>query len=1123
MANVTIQTSFAAGEIAPSLYGNVSLSKMKVAATTLRNLFVSYRGGAYSRGGTALCNRCKQNYGGAPPRLMKFQFSINQGYCFEFGDHYMRVYANGSPVVEPANTITGVSNATPCVITAANSYSTGDWVVISGVGGTVQLNGNTYVVTSATGTTVTLQDVNGNALNSTTFGAYTSGGTIARIFDLSTPWLAVDLPYLKETQSADVMSLCCVNTATGTEYPPYDLERVSASAWILTQSTFSASIAAPPVVVGAATVHPSSATSPPTLPAAYAYCVTAVSGATGEESIASPIANITDGVNIAATAGSNVVSWIGVAPAQVYNIYKAPTSYNTQPGDTFNALPVPGGAIFGYCGTSYGTQFVDSNVTADFARVPPTHNNPFARGAIIGINISSPGSGVTTVTPVITTGSGSGAVLRAVVQGGQMTGIIIANGGQNYLQTDTISFGGPGAVATGHLTFTPNPINLDTATLNGVVWTFVTGSPGANQTQIKGSLIATLVQFAIDLSASGDPLLTVATYLSNSTQLLVTYGTPGTGGNAYTLAASVAVPSAATLTGGGGGTNPTGTLIVGPETGTYPGCVAYFQERRVYAASLDLPDTLTMSKAGNFLNFDSSIPVTDNDAITATPWSQQVNGIQFMIPMPGGLVVLTGLGAWQIGGAGSSATNPQPITPTSIQATQQAFNGCNNIVVPLTVNFDILYVQAKGSIVRDLSWNYWINIYSGADLTQLSGQLFTGYQMLQSAWCEEPYKLAWYVRDDGALLSLTYLKEQEVYGWARHDTLGQFVSIASVTEPPVDALYVIAQRPCPAAGTGVAYYVERMDNRIWASTEDPWCVDCGLAYAMPTPSATLSSNSSSGAVIFTASSAVFSAGNVGSVIRLSGGIATITGYIDTTHVTGTWNLHATMLVPNDPAARVAPQPAGQWTMTKPITTVTGLMHLAGLTVTGLADGIPIPLQVVSATGTITLAHPSSDIKVGLPFLPQLQLPRIDPSGGATVQGRRKTITAVTVRTEASAMVATGTNQPDGAAQCPPLLAPLWSGMVPMVDQGPTYTAPGGGTVQTLWTGDLRVPVLSDWAKPGQIAFQQNNPLPLNIVDCVAEFLEGDIPEVSYQQQGGDGGGQQDRKTPRPPGNWMLVG
>ena len=98
---------------------------------------------------------------------------------------------------------------------------------------------------------------------------------------------------------------------------------------------------------------------------------------------------------------------------------------------------------------------------------------------------------------------------------------------------------------------------------------------------------------------------------------------------------------------------------------------------------------------------DVSNPVQDDDAIQDTISSQQVNGILDMIPMTGGLVILTGLGAWQLPAANSTA-----VTPNDADATPQAYNGCNANIPPITINYDILYVQAKGSIVRDLAYNF---------------------------------------------------------------------------------------------------------------------------------------------------------------------------------------------------------------------------------------------------------------------------------------------------------------------------------------------------------------------------------------------------------------------------------
>lgn len=75
-----------------------------------------------------------------------------------------------------AATITGATQADPCAITAANSFSDGDIIEITGVVGMTELNGNFYEVDDATGSGFTLNDLDGANVNSTGYGAYSSGG-----------------------------------------------------------------------------------------------------------------------------------------------------------------------------------------------------------------------------------------------------------------------------------------------------------------------------------------------------------------------------------------------------------------------------------------------------------------------------------------------------------------------------------------------------------------------------------------------------------------------------------------------------------------------------------------------------------------------------------------------------------------------------------------------------------------------------------------------------------------------------------------------------------------------------------------------------------------------------------
>jgi hypothetical protein len=1047
VAITTIQTGFAAGEISPSMYGRVDLAKWRQGASTLRNMFVSYRGGAYSRPGTAYVGMCKQgapNPGASvantgPPRDIPFQFNLQQGYALEFGDSYMRIKFAGAYVIEATKAISGATQANPCVITDnANGYSNGDWIFITGMQGMTALNGQVFIVQNAAANGFTLTDLFGNVVNSTLFSAYTGGGTSARIYTVVAPYAAVDLPYLKYTQSADTMTLTCVNQVTLTEYPAFELVRNGNTNWTFTQDSFGSAISAPTGV----TVTAESST---TINTFYSYVVTAVDAQTGEESVASLPGNVENN-DISVNAGSNIIGWTTVPNAGSYNVYAATPTFSAG---------VPEGVAYGFIGTALGTQFTDTNITADFTTTPPIHTNPFARGTILAVSPTAGGSAYvqSTTTVTVNTSTGSGAVILPIVVGGAVVAYIVQNGGQTFAVTDTV---------TVH----------------------------------------------------------------------------------------------------GAGTGATAALDVGPETGTYPGVATYFQQRRVYANSLNNPGTYFMSQPGAFANFDAAIPVTDSDSIIGTPWAQQVNGIQFMVPMPGGLVVLTGKGAWQLNGGQSAA-----ITPSDQDAQPQAYNGCNAIMPPITINYDILYVQAKGSIVRDLSFNFFVNIYTGTDMTVLSNHLFTGHQLLQWAWAEEPYKLVWAVREDGILLCLTYLKEQDVYAWSRHDTNGSVVGVCSITEPPVDAVYLIVQRLI----NGVyVYYSERMDNRIWENVEDCWCVDAGLSLPQNTPNATLSAAAAEGSanlgqylviaggqnytnpvavisdpsgagatvsftvvggvitavnpivlgdnytqpkisitdptgtgavvqpvitnnVPFTASAPVFTGapgfGAVGDVIRMGGGKAVVTSLTSSTQVIANITQPVVATTPNDPNETPTPQETGDWTITAPVAAVTGLNHLEGMQVAILADGSVIPNQTVINNG-ILLQIPASQILVGLPFLPQAQTLYLEPAGQpTTVQSRRKNIYSVAARVEASRGFSVGTNQPDSSTQ--PNFATLpWTHMKEVKERAATVAA---GAAIPLFTGDAFINVPADWDEKGQMAIQQSYPLPLQLLAVVAYFQTGDSP------------------------------
>ncbi len=994
MAIPFLKSSFAAGEVAPSFFGNVPNVHYSIGCSTCRNAFISYRGGAYSRAGTKFVGFSKQTGRAQPPRLVTFQFSILQGLDLEFGHEYMRVIQNGSYVTETPIAITAISQANPAVITATNSFANGDWVQLANIGGMLALDNLTFIVANRTSTTFEITDVYGTPINSVPFSAYTGGGTAARIYTLTTPYADVDLPYLKWAQSADVMTLCCWNQATGMSYPTIDLRRVANNNWNLTVTTFAATIGPPGTPTLVAT-HPAAQQGPTdTSAATYGYEITAVSSADGSESIASLPASV-QSANIAVTSGSIKVSWAPAASAESYNIYKCQPIAGTTVAAPANFIPA--GVLYGYAGTSIGTAFTDTNILPDFSQVPPRHLNPFAASAIIGITLTGNGAGGTSQPIItITTSTGSGAVLEAVFDpdAGTVTGVVIEDGGEGYAPSDTIAFSGGG--------FSPDA---------------------------------------------------------------------------------------------------TGTLVLGPATGVNPSVVSYFQQRRVYAATPNRPDTYFMSQPGAFTNMDSRIPTIDSDAIIGTPWSLQVNGIQFMVQMPAGLIALTGLGAWQVSGSGSSAYAIQAITPANQQAVPQAYNGCHTNIPPIKIENEVYYVQAKGSIIRDLSYNFFTNIYTGVDTTYLSSHLFNalnpndqGGVVTEWAWAEEPYKIIWVGREDGTFLSYTTLKAQEVAAWTRHDTLGQVWSLSSVVEPPVDALYMAVER---FPGDNIAFMIERMDDRLWGGVEDVWAVDSGLTLPAQTPNAFCQAVAASGNGVEVFSiPGVFNAGMVGQVLRVGGGVATIVGYSAANLITVDITTPIASLLPN---GRPVQQPAGNWNIAPLVTQIGGLNHLFGSVVTGLADGVPLAPQFVHVLADgqvgITLATPASKVTVGLGFQVQVQSLYLD-AGQPTIQGRRKKVARAVVRLESSLGVKVGANQPDGSVQSPAGLAPAWSNLSDVPSTGLVYPTAGGGQVAQLYTGDSQaITLMGGWAVPGQVAVQQDLPLPMNILAFVPDLLPGDLPEM----------------------------
>ena len=200
-------SAFTAGEISPRLEARITLEKYREGLSELTNMVVLPHGGVTRRPGTEFLGEVKNS--AVKTRLIPFQFKTSDTYILEFGNQTMRVYRNGLQVLTGADkTITGITQADPGVITSnSHGFSNGDEIFVYDIGGMVELNGRNYKVANATTNTFTLTDLFGNDIDTTSFTAYTSGGSAEEIYEVATPYAEADLFEINFAQSADVMYL----------------------------------------------------------------------------------------------------------------------------------------------------------------------------------------------------------------------------------------------------------------------------------------------------------------------------------------------------------------------------------------------------------------------------------------------------------------------------------------------------------------------------------------------------------------------------------------------------------------------------------------------------------------------------------------------------------------------------------------------------------------------------------------------------------------------------------------------------------------------------------------------------------------------------------------------------
>lgn len=394
--------------------------------------------------------------------------------------------------------------------------------------------------------------------------------------------------------------------------------------------------------------------------------------------------------------------------------------------------------------------------------------------------------------------------------------------------------------------------------------------------------------------------------------------------------------------------------------GDYPGCSMFYEQRIVYARTNNNPQTVWGSVTGSFDSMNISRPLRADDSYEFTINSRQVNEIRWMMPLSV-LVVGTSGGEWAM----SSGVNADAISPASISIKAQSRWGVSNIM-PIVVGNDLLFLESDDKTVHNLAYSLEIDAYSGADLTLLASELFDGKTVVQWAYQQHPDSIVWCVMSDGTLLGLTFFKDQKIWGWHRHDTDGSFESITGISNSDnEDEIWFIVNRTIN--GT-TRRYIEKFKERIEdLEVENSYFVDCGLILNDPK---TITGATAAEPVVITSASHGFSNGDYIDITNITG-MTELNNrrFIAANAATNTFEITDEDGVDIDGTAYTAYISGGK--ARKAVTSITGLDHLEGETVSILADGSSLPTQTVTS-GAITLTTKASRASIGLAYTPVIE-------------------------------------------------------------------------------------------------------------------------------------------------------
>lgn len=513
-------------------------------------------------------------------------------------------------------------------------------------------------------------------------------------------------------------------------------------------------------------------------------------------------------------------------------------------------------------------------------------------------------------------------------------------------------------------------------------------------------------------------------------------------------------------------------------TNLYPAAIALSKQRRFFGGSNSDPETVWGSRVAQYSSFTTVFPglSVSTDPVKFTNIGGKVGRIKHLFDFKR-LFIFTDSAEYIAQGGDSGE-----ISAIGLPNTEKISNHGITNLEPLLVDQNVLFVQARGSIVRSIGGQITLDDYQGDEVSLFSSHLVDGYQLVDWCYQKTPHSIVWICRNDGKVLSLTYNMNHQIKGWCQHEFFnGQAESVINVSEGVNDQTYFSVKRTI----NGVTHrYIESFNTVEVFNTEDLTIMDSHLTYdgRNKNLSHTMELNEISGwtsndEVELISSTAYFNAGSVDEQIHLNLGTeflrVQIVEYVSPTIV---------KVIPlrNVP---VSLQNVLVTDWSRAVKEISGLYHLEGLAISVFADGLVLssPLNnnydIISVVGgRAILPNYVSYAHFGIPIVSDIVPLNIDSAGRTdTLADKNFNSTYVGFQVKNTFPMYVGSDEPTGSD----FLEGLNEAKLRQYEDYQAGITPKTGIIELTSAGR--------WKEGGNVFVRQVDPVPLRILSM---FIDG---------------------------------